>query len=204
MNRFLRTADRLSTVTGHAASWLILVLVAITVFEVASRYLFNAPHAWVLDLTIMSFGAMVILGGAYALSQQNHVRGDILYGMLEPRTQAVIDLTLYVVFFTPGVMALVWAGYGYAADSWSTGERSALTSNGLPVYPLKALIPLAGALLMLQGVAEMLRCMACIRDGVWASRRGDVQEVDVEKLKALVASDPHATAVQAAATRSAA
>ncbi|MBN9408062.1 MAG: TRAP transporter small permease subunit [Burkholderiales bacterium] len=183
MNRLLRAADRISTWVGQTAGWLIVVLVAITAFEVVSRYAFNKPNGWVLDATIMSYGAMVILGGAYALAQQSHVRGDILYGMLQPRTQAIIDLALYLVFFCPGVVALVWAGAAYAHDSWAAGERSALTANGLPVYPLKSLIPLAGALLMMQGLAEILRCVACIRQGAWAPRVEDVQEVDVDRLR---------------------
>ncbi len=183
MNTLLRAADRLSTWVGQTAGWLIVVLVAIIAFEVFCRYVLNAPNGWVLDATIMCYGAMVVLGGAYALAQQSHVRGDILYGMLRPRTQAVIDLALYLVFFCPGVLALVWAGASYAHESWVTGERSALTANGLPVYPLKALIPVAGSLLMLQGLAEMLRCVACIRSGIWASRSADVQEVDVERLR---------------------
>jgi len=183
MNTLLRAADRLSTWVGQVSGWLIVVLVAITVFEVVARYAFNAPNGWVLDATIMSYGAMIILGGAYALAQQNHVRGDILYGMLKPRAQAIVDLGLYVVFFCPGVIALIWAGAAYAGESWAVAERSALTANGLPVYPLKTLIPIAGALLMMQGLAEMLRCVVCIRDGVWAPRSEDVREVDVERLR---------------------
>jgi len=183
MNNLLRAADRLSTWVGQTAGWLIVVLVAIIAFEVFCRYALNAPNGWVLDATIMCYGAMVVLGGAYALAQQSHVRGDILYGMLQPRTQAVIDLALYLVFFCPGVLALIWAGASYAHESWAVGERSALTANGLPVYPLKALIPLAGSLLMLQGLAEMLRCVACIRAGQWAPRSEDVREVDVERLR---------------------
>lgn len=183
MNRLLRAADRISTWVGQAAGWLIVVLVSITAFEVVSRYVFNSPNGWVLDATIFSYGAMVILGGAYALAQQSHVRGDILYGMLKPRTQAIIDLVLFLVFFCPGVVALIWAGASYAHVSWVTDERSALTANGLPVYPLKALIPSAGLLLLMQGIAEILRCWACIRNGEWAPRLEDVQEVDVNRLR---------------------
>lgn len=183
MKTLLRASDRISTWVGQTAGWLIVVLVAITAFEVISRYAFNSPNGWVLDATIFSYGAMVILGGAYALAQQSHVRGDILYGMLKPRTQAIIDLALYLAFFCPGVIALIWAGASYAHVSWITDERSALTANGLPVYPLKGLIPLAGLLLLMQGIAEILRCMACIRSGEWTPRVEDVHEVDMDRLR---------------------
>ncbi len=189
MNAMLRACDRISTFVGHAFGWLIVLLVGIIVFEVFARYFLGTPHAWVLDASIMCFGALFMMGGAYTLAQQNHVRGDILYGMLAPRTQAMIDLVLYGVFFCPGVVALVWAGYGFAVDSWAIREHSSLTTDGPPVYPLKMLIPAAGALLLLQGVAEMLRCIACIRTGVWAPRKEDVQEVDVDKLKAQIEGD---------------
>ncbi len=190
LQSLLRISDRLSTAVGCAFGWLIVLMVALIVFEVVSRYAFRMPHAWVLDASIMSFGALFMMGGAYTLAKQNHVRGDILYGMLQPRTQATIDLVLYVVFFCPGLVALIWAGYDYAADSWAIGERSALTAEGSPVYPFKTLIPIAGVLLLMQGVAEMLRCVVCLRTGEWASREPDVQEVDVDKLKAQLSGVP--------------
>lgn len=185
----LRAADRISMAVGYAFGWLIVVVVGLIVFEVFARYVFRAPHAWVLDASIMGYGALFMMGGAYTLAQQNHVRGDILYGMLRPRTQAGIDLVLYLLFFCPGVIALVWAGWGYAADSWAIREHSALTADGPPVYPFKTLIPLAGALLLMQGLAEMLRCVVCLRTGAWAERERDVQEVDVDKLRAQVVAD---------------
>ncbi len=187
LQALLRTSDRISSAVGRTFGWLIVAMVGLIVFEVAARYLFRTPHAWVLDASIMGYGALFMMGGAYTLAQQNHVRGDILYGMLRPRTQAGIDLALYLVFFCPGLVALIWAGYDHAAESWAIRELSPLTADGAPVYPFKALIPLGGALLMMQGIAEMLRCVVCLRTGVWASREPDVQEVDVDKLKGQLA-----------------
>ncbi|MEF7614405.1 TRAP transporter small permease subunit [Aquincola sp. MAHUQ-54] len=186
MNAYLRFADRLSTRVGQAFAWLIVVLVAIMVYEVFSRYVLGNPHDWVFDVSIMCYGAVFLMGGAYTLAKENHVRGDILYGFLPPRVQAGLDLLLYGLFFCPGVLALMWAGWGFAGESWAVREHSANTADGPPIYPVKMLIPLAGALLLMQGAAEVLRCIACLRSGHWAPREQDVEEVDVDKLKALV------------------
>ena len=127
-----------------------------------------------------------MMAGAYTLAKSGHVRGDVLYGFFRPRTQASIDLALYILFFIPGVVALAWAGYNFAADSWAINEHSNITSEGPPVYPFKTVIPVAGALLLLQGIVEMIRCVICIKEGEWPSRVQDVQEVDVDKLKDMV------------------
>jgi TRAP-type mannitol/chloroaromatic compound transport system permease small subunit len=138
---------------------------------------------------IMMYGAMFMMAGAYTLSKNGHVRGDILYGFLKPRTQAIFDLILYVVFFIPGVIALAYAGYGFAADSWRILEHSSITANGPPIYPFKTIIPLAGLILLFQGLVEIFRCVICIQQGQWPSREQDVEEVDVEKMKAMVGVD---------------
>jgi TRAP-type mannitol/chloroaromatic compound transport system permease small subunit len=130
-----------------------------------------------------------MMAGAYTLSKNGHVRGDILYGFLKPRTQAIFDLILYVVFFIPGVIALAYAGYGFAADSWRILEHSSITANGPPIYPFKTIIPLAGFVLLFQGLVEIFRCVICIQQGEWPSREQDVEEVDVEKMKAMVGVD---------------
>src|SRR5687767_8599748 len=127
-----------------------------------------------------------MMAGADTLSVNGHVRGDVLYGFFSPRVQATLDLTLYIVFFIPGVIALVWAGYYYAADSWRINEHSNVTADGPPVYPFKMVIPLAGAILLAQGIVEIVRCVICIRQGEWPSRQRDVEEVDVAKLKEMV------------------
>jgi TRAP-type mannitol/chloroaromatic compound transport system permease small subunit len=138
---------------------------------------------------IMMYGAAFMMAGAYTLAKNGHVRGDVLYSFFPPRLQAGLDLLLYVVFFIPGVVALVWAGYTYAAESLAINEHSTLTANGPPLYPFKMVIPVSGALLLLQGLVEIVRCVLCLRDGAWPSREPDVEEVDVGKLKEMVHAD---------------
>ena len=186
MQRLFLTVDKLSTWFGQLFAWLIVALTFLIGFEVASRYLLNTPHAWVFDAQIMIYGVLFMMAGAYTLAKNGHVRGDVLYAFFTPRTQAFFDLILYLVFFVPGVIALAWAGYTFAAESFAINEHSSISADGPPIYPFKAFIPLAGALLLLQGFVEILRCIICLRDGQWPSREEDVEEVDVEKLKAMV------------------
>jgi TRAP-type mannitol/chloroaromatic compound transport system permease small subunit len=189
MQRFLLTVDKLSTLVGHAFSFLIVVLTLHVSWEVFSRYVLNNPRAWAFDGMIMLYGTLFMMAGAYTLSKNGHVRGDVLYGFFEPRTQATVDLILYIVFFVPGVFALTYAGYFYAAESWAINEHSNITAEGPPIYPFKTVIPIAGAFLLLQGVVEIIRCVICLRDGAWPSREEDVEEVDVDKLKEMVHVD---------------
>ena len=133
---------------------------------------------------IMMYGTLFMMAGAYTLSKNGHVRGDVLYGFFPPRLQAALDLALYIVFFIPGVVALSWAGYVYAGESWAINEHSNITADGPPIYPFKTVIPIAGAVLLLQGIVEIVRCVICLREGDWPSREEDVEEVDVDKLKA--------------------
>jgi TRAP-type mannitol/chloroaromatic compound transport system permease small subunit len=186
MQKFFFAVDRLSTRVGQLFAWAAAALTALICWEVFSRYVLGQPHAWVMDAQIMLYGALFMMAGAYTLSKNGHVRGDVLYGFFQPRTQALFDLILYFVFFLPGVLALVWAGYNFAAESWVIREHSSITADGPPIYPLKAIIPLAGIFLILQGLVEILRCLVCLRDGAWPARESDVEEVDVDKLKAMV------------------
>ena len=139
-----------------------------------------------LDVQIMLYGLLFMMAGAYTLAKSGHVRGDVLYGFFQPRTQATLDLILYVIFFIPGVIALTYAGYYYAAESWAINEHSNVTADGPPIYPFKTVIPVAGALLLMQGIVEIIRCALCIKAGEWPSREEDVEEVDVDKLKEMV------------------
>lgn len=189
MQRLFLTVDKISTWFGQIFAWLIVVLTAMIGFEVVSRYAFNSPHAWVFDGQIMLYGTLFMMAGAYTLSKNGHVRGDVLYGFFQPRTQAFFDLILYIVFFIPGILALAWAGYTFAGESWAINEHSSVSADGPPIYPFKAMIPLAGVLLLMQGFVEILRCVVCLRDGEWPSREEDVEEVDVDKLKAMVTHD---------------
>jgi len=186
MQKLLLMVDKLSTFVGQAFSWLICSLTLLISWEVFSRYALDHPHPWAFDVMIMMYGTMFMMAGAYTLAKSGHVRGDVLYGFFQPRTQASIDLVLYILFFIPGVVALAWAGYNFAAESWAINEHSNITSDGPPVYPFKTVIPVAGAFLLLQGVVEIIRCIICIKEGEWPSRVQDVQEVDVDKLKDMV------------------
>ena len=186
MQKLLLYIDKLSTWIGHAFSWLIVALTLLISWEVFSRYALDHPHAWAFDAMMMLYGTMFMMAGAYTLAKNGHVRGDVLYSFFVPRTQAIIDLVLYVLFFIPGVIALAWAGYTYAAESWAILEHSSITSDGPPVYPFKSVIPLAGTILLLQGFVEIIRCVICIKQGAWPSREQDVEEVDVGKLKEMV------------------
>jgi len=186
MQKLLLFVDKISTLVGQAFSFLIVALTLHVSWEVYSRYVLDAPRAWAFDVMIMIYGTLFMMAGAYTLAKNSHVRGDVIYGYFTPRTQAIMDLTLYIVFFIPGVIALVWAGYTYAAESWAINEHSNITSEGPPVYPFKTVIPVAGAFVLMQGIVEIIRCVICIKRGAWPSREADVQEVDVDKLKEMV------------------
>jgi len=186
MQKLLLAVDRLSTLVGQACSWLILVLTLMISWEVFSRYALDNPHPWAFDVMSMMYGTLFMTAGAYTLSKNGHVRGDVLYGFFPPRLQAGLDLALYVLFFIPGVFAMAWAGYHFAAESWAINEHSNITANGPPVYPFKTVIPVAGAILLLQGLVEIVRCIVCLQHGQWPSRGEDVEEVDVAKLKEMV------------------
>jgi TRAP-type mannitol/chloroaromatic compound transport system permease small subunit len=184
MQKLLLTIDKISTFVGKIFSWCIVGLTLLITWEIFSRYALNAPHDWAFDGMIQLYGMLFMMSGAYTLSKNNMVRGDVLYGFFPPRLQASLDLTLYFVFFLPGMTALIWAGYRYALESWAILEHSGITANGPPVYQYKTVIPIAGAFLLLQGFAEIIRCVRCLKEGQWPSRQEDVEEVDVEKLKA--------------------
>ena len=186
MQKYLLYIDKLSTRLGQAFAWAIVLLTALISWEVFSRYVLGAPHAWVFDVMLMLYGVLFMMAGAYTLSKNGHVRGDVLYGFFPPRVQAGFDLVLYIVFFIPGVVALAWAGYTYAAESWAIKEHSSIMADGPPLYHFKTFIPIAGTLLLLQGLVEIVRCVICLKQGQWPSREEDVEEVDVEKLKEMV------------------
>ena len=194
MQKILLFVDKVSTFVGHAFSWFIVALTLHVTWEVFRRYALDSPRAWAFDVMIYFYGALFMMAGAYTLAKNGHVRGDVLYGFFRPRTQATIDLILYIVFFLPGVFALTYAGYFYAEESWRINEHSTITYEGPPLYPFKTVIPLAGAILLLQGVVEIIRCVICIKQGYWPSREEDVEEVDVEKLKQMVHVDDDAKA----------
>ena len=179
VEKFLHTIDGISTWFGKAASWLIIGLMLLVCGEVFKRYALNMPTAWIFDASNMFYGTLFMIGGAYTLAQNAHVRGDFLYSSMKPRTQATLDIVLYIAFFLPGIAALAYAGWDYALDSFRINEHSNVTADGPPVYQFKFMIPLAGMLLLLQGAAEITRCVVCLQIGAWPSRLKDVSEIDV-------------------------
>ena len=178
MNRLLLIVDEISTWIGKTAGWCILALTFTTSYEVFMRYLFLAPTDWAFDASYMLYGSLFMLAGAYTLSRNAHVRGDFIYRAWPPRRQAKMDLVLYILFFFPGMLAFVYAGFGYAKLSWMMNEHSAASPAGPPVYHFKALIPVVGVLMVMQGVVEVVRCIQCIRTGEWPQRLHDVEETE--------------------------
>lgn len=204
MKRLLLSVDKLSTFVGQLFAWLIVALTALITWEVISRKL-GSPHAWAFDGQIMLYGTFFMMAGAYTLAKNGHVRGDVLYGFFPARVQATIDLVLYVIFFIPGAVALVWSGWTFALESWAIREHSSIMAEGPPIYPFKFVIPAAGALILLQGIVEIARCVVCLKRGAWPSREEDVQEVNVAELKELVhVSDEDLAEAAAAAEKLAA
>lgn len=178
MTRFLFFIDSLSTWVGKAFGWLILVLTLGVSYEVFVRYVLSSPTTWAFDFSYIIYGALFLMAGAYTLSRNGHVRGDVLYRLWKPRTQALMDLVLYVLFFLPAVAAFIYAGWNYAEMSIRFREVSIFSPAGVPVFPLKTLVPITGVLLMLQGIAEIIRCIICIRNGAWPQRLHDVEETE--------------------------
>ena len=178
MTRFLHFIDSLSTWVGKAFAWLILVLTFGVSYEVFVRYALRAPTTWAFDFSYINYGALFMLAGAYTLSRNGHVRADVLYRLWKPRTQASFDLVLFIVFFLPAVLALMYAGWDYAGRSIGYREVSIFSPAGIPVFPLKTLIPITGLFLFIQGIAEIIRCVITIRTNRWPRRLHDVEETE--------------------------
>ncbi len=178
MNKFLHFVDSLSVWVGKCFAWCIVVLTFATCYEVFVRYVLNAPTVWAFDMSVQMYGSLFVMAGAYALAQDAHVRGDVLYRLMTQRTQATLDLVLYIIFLLPAVFALTWYGYGFAADSWFYKEVSWSSPARIQIYFFKTLIPVAGVLIFLQGLAESIRCIMCIRNGYWPKRMHDVEETE--------------------------
>jgi TRAP-type mannitol/chloroaromatic compound transport system permease small subunit len=178
MQFFILTIDRFSTAVGKAFAWYILVLTFAEAYEVFVRYVLDDPTTWAYDVSYNMYGALFFIAGAYTLARNGHVRGDVVYRLLKPRVQAGIDLALFLAFFFPGVIALVYAGWQYAAESWRYHEVSVFSPADIPIFPLKTLIPAGGVLLFIQGLAEVARCIVCLKQGQWPARLHDVEELE--------------------------
>jgi len=183
MEKYIFFFEGLSIWVGRAFGWCILILTLSVAYEVFVRYVLNAPTVWAFDMMVQMYGALFLMAGPYALAQDAHVRGDVIYRLFSPRLQAKIDLTLYILFFFPGILALAYFGYEIASDSWRYKEVSWNSPARIQIYFFKSLIPLAGGLLILQGVSECMRCILCIRDGKWIRRHEDVRETEVDLIR---------------------
>lgn len=189
MNKYLLLIDRISAWSGKAFAWTVLILTLVVCYDVGLRYMFNSPTQWGFDISYILFGTLFMMAGAYTLSRNGHVRADMIYRTLSARTQAWFDLVLYMLFFVPGIAALAYAGIEFANVSLAMREVSSVTSSEVPIYPFKMVIPVAGFLLLLQGFAEIARCIVCIRTGEWPKRLQDVEEEDIDQIKELLADD---------------
>ena len=179
MRGFIHFADTLSTSVGKAFSWCIVILMGGTCYEVVMAYAFNAPTLWNFDFSLQMYGAIFMMAGAYTLSTEAHVRGDVIYRLFKPRTQGYIDLVLYFIFFFPGVLALAFYGYEYASLAWKIKETSWNSPAQIQIYMAKSLIPLSGTLLTIQGISEVFRCVICIQTGSWPERASaDAEETE--------------------------
>lgn len=183
MQRLVYLIDQLSKTVGHAFAWCIVILTFGTCYEVFVRYVLNDPTSWAFDMSYLMYGAVFYMAGAYALSRAGHVRADMFYRLWSDRTQAAVDLVLYAIFFFPGILALVVAGSGYGFEALRIREVSVNSPAGVPIWPLKMMICVGGALIALQGFAEVLRCVLCIRDGQWPARLHDVEELEKQILE---------------------
>ena len=178
MTRYLLFIDLVNTWVGKCFAWLIVLLTFGISYEVFVRYVVAKPTTWAFDVSYMTYGALFLMAGAYTLSRNGHVRADMLYRLWPPRAQATIDLVLYLTFFFPAVLTLIYSGFVFARMSWAFQEVSIFSPAGAPIFPLKTLIPAAGALLFMQGVSEVIRCILCLREGAWPKRLHDVEETE--------------------------
>ncbi len=191
MQNYIRFADGLSAWFGKAFGWLIILMTFGMSYEVLVRYLFNSPTPWALDISFIMYGTLFMMGGAYTLSRGGHVRGDFIYRLWSDRTQAKVDLTLYFLFFFPGILALVFAGWKYASRSWGYAEVSVNSPAGIPIYQFKTVIVAAGLLLIIQGIAQVFRCIICIREGKWPPVASDVEETEILLMKQAAEGQSH-------------
>jgi len=183
MNRVIYAIDQLSKTVGHAFAWSIVILMLGTSYEVFVRYLLNDPTSWAFDFSYIMYGALFFMAGAYTLSRGGHVRADMFYRLWRPRTQAAVELVLYILFFFPGVISLMYSGWAYGTESMKIGEMSINSPVGIPIWQIKMLIPVGGALVALQGLAEVMRCLVCLTDGRWPPRLHDVEELEKQILE---------------------
>lgn len=195
MLAYIKFADVVSAFFGKLFAWTVVILMLVVCYEVFMRYYVGRPTAWAYDVGYMMYGAGFVMAGGYALSRNAHVRADVLYRLWPPRRQAGLDLVLYFIFFFPGVLAFIYSGYFFAEMSFRFNERSSFSPNGPILWPFKALLPLVGVILLLQGIAEVMRCVVCLRAGQWPPRPQDVEELEKQIVEQVQAGEFDAEAV---------
>ena len=192
MNRLIYAVDQLSRMIGHAFAWCIIILTLGTTYEVFVRYVLNDPTSWAFDFSYIMYGALFYMAGAYTLSRGGHVRADMFYRLWRPRTQAAVELVLYLLFFFPGIVAMIFSGWVYGNESMRIFEKSINSPVGIPIWQIKMLIPVGATLIGLQGIAECLRCVMCLKDGHWPQRLHDVEELEKQILEEAARKGPEA------------
>jgi len=175
---FINFVDRISAWFGKAFAWCIVIMTLAVSYEVFVRYLLRQPTGWAFDLTYIMYGTLFMMAGAYTLARDGHVRGDVIYRLWPPKVQAAIELFLYVIFFFPGVTALIVAGWQYAERSLRYLEVSVMSPANVPIFQFKLIIVAAGILLFIQGIAQVCRCIVCMREGAWPRQIEDVKEME--------------------------
>ncbi|MEZ5668323.1 MAG: TRAP transporter small permease subunit [Alphaproteobacteria bacterium] len=191
MKAYIAFADKVSSWFGKAFAWCIVIMTLGVSYEVFVRYVLRDPTSWAFDLSYMMYGSLFMMAGAYTLSRDGHVRADVFYRLWPPRVQATVELVLYFIFFFPGILAMVFAGWNYASRSMRYMEVSVMSPANIPIFQFKLVMVAAGALLIIQGIAQVFRCILCLRTGRWPRKAADVEEM--EKLLA----DQHAREVLA-------
>src|SRR5688500_18661760 len=183
MKRLIYAIDQLSKTIGHAFAWCIIILTLGTTYEVFVRYVLDDPTSWAFDFSYIMYGALFFMAGAYTLSRGGHVRADMFYRLWRPRTQATVELALYILFFFPGAISLLYSGWQYGTEPMRIVAKSINSPVGSPIWQIKMLIPVGGARVALQGVAEVLRCLLCLKQGDWGPRLHDVEELEKQILE---------------------
>ncbi len=178
MEQFIFFIDKVTAWVGKAFGWTIMIMTLGVSYEVFVRYLLRDPTSWAFDISYMMYGTLFMMAGAYTLSRDGHVRGDVVYRLWKPKTQAAVELTLYFLFFFPGVLALIFAGFDYASESWFYQEVSVMSPANVPIFQFKTITPVAGGLLFIQGLAQCCRCIVCLKTGKWPRQLEDVEELE--------------------------
>jgi TRAP-type mannitol/chloroaromatic compound transport system permease small subunit len=175
MAGFARFLERLNVAIGQGVAWLTLVMVLITALIVVARYVFDTGWIWLQESVTWMHAAVFMLGAAYTLAKDEHVRVDVLYRDLPPRRQALIDVTGYLLFLIPFAIFLAWSSWDYVLASWQVREGSREAGGlGFPVPTLvKAIIPGTAALLLLQSLAGLIRGIVTLRSGQAPRAEGD-------------------------------